>query len=891
MQIQVQLSQFNKDNFAGNVRNNLASAKPQTVTPQEFVDLVGRNNISYNSCLHIENSKENSNSTANSYQVLSLDFDNKVKIPPNHILPKLTETLGNPNFIYTTKKNPKDKTTLDDAERYRIIYFLEQPILLDEIGKYKRRLLLNYLSNLFPHLDTNAFDEARFFYGGTTVIYENHDTYINADYIYSLTSTFDIEVKTPKAFKKKLKDRRPPKTDKDQKNEEYNNIYINNSVLGRPVKWGIEQWQTAIEQSPLLADFFGAKTKILHPNLYKLYIALMHIEGGVLRWNNAVKANPLIDVNDKINKIHHWIQSNKDEINFTEPPFRSIDPNVSAEFPFYLTQLGKNSKNTVSKIKHIEQVEARDIEDIRADLKIYIKNFFEKGGSFLLKAPTGSSKSTSTIDFLKKNKEYRSGTIIAFPRHNLLQEFGELLKKNKIAYKFILDVPDLSSEILSKEIKSLYKRGFHSSVRQIFRKIGENNQKVIDRYDAHNDVYAIREFLKNNELVCKHNGLILATHQALVYRDFTKVKRVIIDENPLDTLLKVHEIDYSAFKKIVANNLDLNSIYKDVISELDNLEEKENELQFITVPGQIDLKKDRFSDIDFDNLGYLLDADTLFPIFDNGKVIKIVVGQISSLQRYKQLLILSATANYDILSKIIPALELKDLGNVKLKGRFVQFLARGYSKSVVSKLVYEDAFKKFLAELKTNIGNTVIASPSKNELRDLVNVALNYHNSSGLNSLSDYDILAVGTEFPPDYLMPIRAHLLGITFSSTEMDNICLIRYGVEFTLRTYRDLNLREMHIDHMEELLLQTVGRARLPLKHERKAVIIAKIPLQQAEKRLEKDYNDILKIIQSCDVTGSNAPPFQVEKPKETNKYKYVPRKDSDESWIKLFDEFLD
>jgi hypothetical protein len=887
MKIHVNLTPFGKDYNVGKVRNSLASNAPQTISPQEFVDLVGRKNYSFNSCLHIpaENTRSQNNSTAHSWQLLALDFDSKVLITPVEVLEKLEPTLGKPNLIYTTKRNPPHKVTIYDAERYRVIYFLERSILLDQEGRKKRKLVLHFLLNLLPNLDGQAFDEARLFFGGGNVIYENHDSYLPIELLYSLSLTFDIQCKTDKAFKKNLLSRLP-QTNKDRKNEEYNNIYINNTVFGRsPIKWSDEQWKLAKDMSPLLANFLEAKIKVEHPELFKLYLAMMQIEGGTLKWRNAVKSNPLIDEVDKINKIHHYISMNKKSQTFYEPTFKSIDPDVSDEFPMYLSQLGKNSKNTVTRIKHEVHVNAREIEDIREDLKLTIKDFFHGEGSFLLKAPTGSSKSTSTIEFLKNNKQFRSGTLIAFPRHNLLQEFGELLSKHKIAFKRILDIPELNSAKLSNEVKQLYKRGFHSSVRYIFRKISEGNQTIITKYDADSDVVAIREFFKNNEIVCKHNGLILATHQALVYRDFPKVKRVIIDENPLDTFLKVHEVDYSAFKKVASENPELNSIFKDVVSEIQNLKEKAHELQFVKVLGLDEIKKEKFSNIEFDNLGYLLDCDTIFPIFDEGKVIKIVVGQLGSLKRYKQLLILSATADYGILSKIVPDLEFKDLGQVNLKGRLIQFLARGYSKSVVSKLVYDDSFKKFAEDLLKVIGNTIIASPSVKDLKDLLEVKFNYHNTSGLNSLSEYDLIVFGTEFPPDYLIPIRAYLLGIPFFTTEMSNFSLYKHGVEFTIRTYKDLTLRQMHIDFMEEILLQTVGRARLPLNKNRKVIVIAKIPLQQAEKFLEKEYDDLVSIIQNCDVTGSNAPDYSTVMSSTKSKPVLSPLNISDEDLKKL------
>ena len=106
---------------------------------------------------------------------------------------------------------------------------------------------------------------------------------------------------------------------------------------------------------------------------------------------------------------------------------------------------------------------------------------------------------------------------------------------------------------------------------------------------------------------------------------------------------------------------------------------------------------------------------------------------------------------------------------------------------------------------------------------------------------------------PPPPIITLREkHYL--PFENSSIEGVRLHRYGVAFSIPTYTESLLQEMHISFMEELLLQAVGRARL-VTNKRKVVVFSKLPLAQSLKLVDNDYAEILDKLFKADVTGSS------------------------------------
>ena len=842
-------------------RKDVISADHKNYTFAEFAELVGKNNHAYNSCNHnpfIENGMiVQKNSTAVSYQILSLDFDGKSVLTPNEVIDLLKSWVGYPNLIYLTKRNPPEHCEMHNAERFRVVFFLDNEIILNERTLSERTRILHYFKSLFPSLDSSVFDPNRFFFGGKKVLYTNFDNALNYDLVLSLANTFEFSSKSPKRFKEKLGGLN---NKLDQKNEKciYNNI--DSTVFEtNVVKWSAPQWEIAKSKVPLLQNFLEAKVKVEHPELVKLFFALDKIEGGLKRWKKAVEANVEINKTEKVNCIFHYFKKMMaDGESYFELPIRSITKQVDEDVPLYLSQLFKsksNSKTALVGDASSHKIVERDLEDVRGDLYNTIYTYFKEGGKVLLKAPTGVGKTYSVIDLLAKYKKYRKGTIWAFPRHDLLMEQAKCLYEKKIEFMAIKQQPKINSILLNKQLSLFYESGFVSLAKQLIESVAEGKTSVIEKYQCEEDVEPLKEYLAHNEKVLASKGLVLTTHQSAIRSDWKNHSRLIIDENPTDTLLNIHEVDYLLLSKHMDENEKLKTHFEKMKNWADTLLPQSSSTNFqYFIPEKKQYRNDFSNSINLQNIAFLMEAELVLPAYKNGQLESLVAASKHTINGFKDILVMSATANHNILKNLIPDLVENDLGMVKNVGKLFQFCEQNYSKHSFIYLQNRENFNEFFEKLKDLIGNTVLISHSIEFIKNIFPKSYNFHNTSGLNHLQSADCIVFGTEFPPLYLIVAIAKLCNIPFENSSMEELRLHRYGVSFSFFTYKEIILQEMHLSFMEELLLQAVGRARL-LTNKRKVVVFSKLPLAQSLKLVDNDYTEILDKLFKADVTGSS------------------------------------
>lgn len=840
-------------------RNDVISAEHKNYTFAEFAELVGNKSHSYNSCNHnpvIENGIfVQNNRTAVSYSTISLDFDGKSVLPPNEVIDLLKSWVGYPNLIYLTKRNPPELCDLHNAERFRVVFFLENEIPLNERTLSERTHILQYFKYIFPSLDSSVFDPNRFFFGGKKLLYTNFDNALNYDLVLSLANTFEISSKSPKRFKEKLGGLN---NILDQKNEKCIYNIIHSTVFETKVKWSAPQWDIAKSKVPLLKNFLEAKVKVEHPELVKLFFFLNKIEGGLKRWKQAVEANVKINKIEKVNCIFHYFKKMMlDGERYFEPPIRSITNQVDEDVPLYLSQLFKSKSNSKTELvgdASAHKIVERDLEDVRGDLYNTIDTYFKEGGKVLLKAPTGVGKTYSVIDLLAKNKKYRKGIIWAFPRHDLLMEQANCLYDKKIEFMAIKQQPKIKSILLNEQLSLFYKSGFINQSKQLIESVAEGKTFVIEKYICQEDVETLKDYLEHNEKVVSYKGLVLATHHSAIHSEWKNHTRLIIDENPTDTLINIHEVDYLLLSKHMDANEKLRAHFEKMKNWADTLHLSSTNIFQCFIPEKKQNRNDFSNSISLQNISYLLEADLVLPKYNSDRQLEsLVAASKHTINGFNDILILSATANPNILKKLIPDLVENDLGLVKNVGKLFQFCEQNYSKSSFRHLQNRENFNEFFEKMKDLIGNTVLISHSIEFIKNIFPKAYNFHNTSGLNHLQTTDCIVFGTEFPPPYLILAIAKLLDIPFDNSSMESLRLYRHGVAFSIFTYKELILQEMHLLFMEELLLQAVGRARL-VTNKRKVVVFSKLPLVQSLKLVDNDYTEILDTLFKADVTGS-------------------------------------
>jgi len=540
-----------------------------------------------------------------------------------------------------------------------------------------------------------------------------------------------------------------------------------------------------------------------------------------------------------------------------EPPIRSITSEVDEDVPLYLSQLFKSKSNSktelVGDVSSYNIVE-RDLEDVRGDLYNTIDTYFRNGGKVLLKAPTGVGKTYSVVDLLAKNKKYRKGTIWAFPRHDLLMEEAKCLYDKKIEFMAIKQLPKINSILLNKQLSLFHKSGFISQAKQLIESVAEGKTSVIEKYECEEDVEPLKEYLEHNEKVMASKGLVLTTHHSAIHSEWKYHTRLIIDENPTDTLISIKGVDYLLLCKLMDENEKLRAHFEKIKNWADTLHQSSANIFQCFIPEKKQNRNDFSNSISLQNIAYLLEAELVLPVYKDGQIESLVAASKHSINGFNDILVMSATVNHNILKKLIPELIQNDLGMVKNVGKLFQFCDQNYSKGSFRYLQNNQNFNEFLEKMKDQIGNTVLISHSSEFIKKIFPSAYNFHNTSGLNHLQSADCIVFGTEFPPPYLIVAIAKLCNIPFENSSMEELRLHRYGVSFSLYTYKDIVLQEMHISFMKELLLQAVGRARL-VTNKRKVIVFSKLPLAQSIKLVDNKYPEILETLFKADVTGSS------------------------------------
>jgi hypothetical protein len=900
MKINVQISPLPALSEKPAIRASVIAANLKDYTFEEFAELVGKNNHAYNSCNHIPKVENDilvqNNNTAVSYQILSLDFDGKIVISPNEVIEKLKSWVGLPNLIYLTKRNPSEFCELQNAQRFRVVYFFEHLIPLNEKTIDERTNILLYFKSLFPSLDSSVFDSNRFFFGGKKILYTNFDNTLNYDLVLSLANTFDISSKSAKRFKEKLGGLN---NILDQKNEKYIYNNIHSTVFEtNVVKWSASQWEIAKSKVPLLKNFLEATVKVEHPELVKLFFALNKIEGGLKRWKEAVEANVEINNTEKINCIYHYFKFMMSKgVVYFEPPIRSIKSEVAEEVPLYLSQLFKSKSNSKTEFigDHNLRIVERDLEDVRRDLNTNVNTFFNNGGKMLIKAPTGVGKTYKIVEFLAKNKKYCKGTIWAFPRHDLLMEEANCLSNKNVDFMAIKPLPIIKSSLLNEQLQIYFRSGFTKKTKKLIKLVSEGKTSIIEKYECEEDVEPLKEYLEHNEKVMSSKGLVLTTHHSAFHSKWKNHTRLIIDENPTDTLISIKGVDYLLLCELMDENETLKTHFKKLKNWVDTLDQSsDNSFQCFT-PEKKQNRNDFSNSISLQNIAYLLDAELVLPAYKNGQLSELVSASKQNINGFSDILIISATANHNILKNLIPDLIENDLGMVSNVGKLFQFCQHNYSKGSFRNLQYDDNFSEFLEKMKDLIGNTVFISHNIEYIKKIFESAFNFHNTSGLNHLQSTDCIVFGTEFPPPYLIVGIAKLCNIPFEDSSIEELRLLRYGVAFSIPTYKEIILQEMHLSFIEELLLQAVGRARL-VTNKRKVVVFSKLPLAQSIKYLDNQYSKILEILYKADVTGSNIPNPSLYKPNYNETMGSKPYNNSSKSleeqrevFYQMFEEF--
>lgn len=839
----------------GEDRQYVVDSLPKIYSADELSVLIGEKNHGFNSCIHEaiinnEGKKIQDNSTAVRWQIIALDFDGseETNISPSEVVNRLKDVIGLPNLVYLTKRNDPHRKEMHDALRFRVIYYLEKPLSLEsDKDKIFRRSIFQLLYSKFPDLvkngviDTGTIDENRYFYGGNTIIYSNNNSFVSLDILESFIDTKDIINYAEKAFGKNLK-----KRVKDRETVSSNKIYKEETKKASLPRWTAADWEEAMSFCPILKAFLLVEKKIYHNDLYHLYLFMSTISGGTKKWKNGLIINPEINDIEKDRLIHRWAEEHKKGGRvFNEPPLKTLYPDVPSHYPKYLSHIKKNHINIKTKFLGEKQLnpQLKRITQIENKFELEYINFFKEGGKNLFKAPTATGKSTELLHFLIDNKEFRKGTVIAYPRHNLLNEKAEEFQLAGIKFNILTQRPTFSCSKLNEDIKKYYENGFGNKVRKILQGLEEGNEGIHSKYSiSQNDKYLISNYFENFRNALNSDDLLLVTHDSALMNDFPNHSRLIFDEDPMDKIQKLYEVTLDSLKAFTASSERLKSYSETIIEKVSNYEPTENQLAKIKNPISFDYKDEYYiSELSLNHLGRLLKSDEIYIVYKEDIPFKLVVVELR-FPNFEDILILSATP--DMRLKIIfEDLDIIDFGEVELTGKLYQLPNKSFSKMT---LEYPNT-TKILDEISKNIGDTKVIGVESEALRTHLRLDGNFQNTSGTNSFVNNNLIIICTNYIGEYIVPIWADSLGLLFSSTNYDNRLVVRNNHEFMIRTYADEILQEIHLSWLENVQAQAIGRARLA-SNKNIVIILSRVISPHPQTKFYYDYKteDIPKII---------------------------------------------
>lgn len=573
----------------------------------------------------------------------------------------------------------------------------------------------------------------------------------------------------------------------------------------------------------LYREFEDGERGLHHNESYHLLCNLIFVESGSSRFINIMSKYP--ELYDRLEKWANDVKRTKvaqksptmcdrycpycEECNHarniltTAHPGRNMmEPDPNYDVKYYSLE---EAQNDVYEVIH----------------KAYMQN---DNRIHIIKAQVGIGKSHSYLRIMKENPDERF--LIAAPT-NILK--NELYKKAKAMGSNVCVTPSLEEikdKIPSKvwkKIQWLYKRGQHRSVALCLKKALENE-----------DIPCLKEYIEQKERVKQSKGCLITTHRYMLTMDEKRLNEfdtIIIDEDVIFKSIVTNqgEITLSALKKLRQDTLDPRLRRR--IKEL--LTQAEVKSCVELVPFEYDIEEDTIVNDDkksvpLDILSFCAARHFYIRRAKNERNLKedTVSFLKPSILKDMKYIIVSATADEDICRQFFGPdrdVVFHECKQAQYMGKVLQYPDKSMSRSSI------DNDKGIVRRLMEhfNLDESHVITFMKENIG-----FLHFGNTVGSNALEGQDILVVGTPYHADFLYKLIAFTLGYEFDEDEEMTPQVISWnGYRVRLNTYKNENLRKVHLWMMDSELNQAAGRARL-LRHDCTVHVFSRFPIKQAE-----------------------------------------------------------
>ncbi len=844
----------------------ISKQSPVEIYPDEALTIIGERGHSFYPGTFTLNDKSpciNGDSPDHIY-VLALDFDGSLSL--RMVLDRLREYGLDCTGIYISFSDDTDLTLpndqiLDRVKRYRVVIVLESPV----VGRVEYEELISMASVLFPEADRR--NTSTVFYGGKKVIYRNVEYSLNVpDFVMASVLYKAKNCNKSQSIRKNIQkslDAAPNHLlSGDSFTATCNTISIQPTVF-EPVR--INGWSDKMRECSELVDgFIRCDRKYWHNELLGLYLTMRLFVNGFQLWSDSIRNNPLINYR-KIYEIHGFISKFEAMGRglYHEMALGKFAPNDSAAgYCYKLSDLVHLRGSKARKIKGTE-VPPISLRDARLDTGYLFKHILSKWDTnvSVLKINTGVGKSYQIAAC-----RHLDECVIACKTHHLVQELSRELSANGIEHHVIPELPDLP-DLINREYHSLLEIGAHDAAAGFLRSLISDPviKYRLERLEVTKLRRSLMRYFNAIERAVGDTLPVLCTHKRLFFTEFPNHSMAIVDEDIMESIGEVKTVSASTIKQVlnVLNREDHPGITSFLIDLLDRAKSPSELMKVVPTvelfSGKEYLKQHHVQElIDMgvkEKVLSLLRSE--FVIFhpthwkdqEGEKSFSFIVRH--NLPSGLRWMILSATVDNDIYSKLFGKLDFFDISNVQLAGHLRQFSSRSFSRSTFDNAQTQELAQK-IGEL---VGSRPVITHKGNLFQKYFeNPFRHMEDVMGTNELTGQDIVVLGLPGKPPYVYLLWAALLDVDVNNidTEFKQRTVKRNYSIFNMQTFGDPVLQNLHCYFIESPLVQAVGRVR-PYEYPVTVDIFCNYPVPGA----------IQYHLDEMDIIADPCPPSSLEK----------------------------
>lgn len=554
---------------------------------------------------------------------------------------------------------------------------------------------------------------------------------------------------------------------------------------------------SAIKNECALMCDFEEGIRLPHDQWFGLAANLINIKGGQRQFAEIINSYSDLygNVDFKIKQMEYAARMN-------------YKPQCCADFCPYSDECPHSEnmvltlKNKRHRMKRIEGYSERftDIGGIRKDMQSFFNNVVSNEFAVnILKAPTGSGKSTAHLEFLS---HFDRRTINAYPNSGLmLEKYNAAVSMgiNAVCTPIIDDLYQHLTAEQEEQIKSLYEIG-----------AGELPIRLLKQWSKDNPhIQAYLSMLDN----LPEDAHIFTTHARLfrMSEQMTENAIIFIDEDIVPSMFGCSAVSVDEFNKLYNAVGDeslknkLNRI-KEHISG-DSCYFHLGELQFSPEYKSEFMAKCTSCGIGFSqNIWGLVESENFYYCTADRNIHFTVINRLGN---FKKIIMMSATANEIICRKAFGgAVNFCDMGQIRYKGKVICNSGQSFSRAYLS----DNNAEKLISNIVDRHGDCVyITFKEYCKYIDSKYQRTHYGQAVGTNDFEGKDLVVIGLNHRPFYVYELFARALGIDCSDTLSTRKAQL-HGFEFYMMTYANSELRNIQQYMIGSDLEQAIGRARL-------------------------------------------------------------------------------